>query len=119
MDALVEGMLRAITRQYMTDTCVLYRSRIAPNEYGITSATWEQVSDELPCRVMPETRQDNTGMVAGREAGTTLYQVALPFDTDVRDGDRIEWNGAMHECLQVFAPFSNNMDRRVMMVKVS
>lgn len=110
--------LRSTAIQYMNDRCTIWRQAQIVNEYGQVLDAWQVVSVDNPCRVMPRNQQDANGVVAGVEAGTTMYQVALPHDADIEDGDRIEWNGRMHECMQVFAMFTQHVDRKVLMAEV-
>lgn len=57
---------------------------------GSRQESWQEIMDDLPCRIEPLTGRDKESIL-GR-IGTLVYRMSWGMD-DVRDGDRIQWDG--------------------------
>jgi hypothetical protein len=96
----VRAALRAESRKWLTDSCVVQRQALATD--GHIGGTWAAVASGVACRMMRETQRDQRGMVALQEVERTYWKLALAFDADVRAGDRVVLGGETYEVLQVF-----------------
>ena len=86
----------------LPDTCAVLRPTTSTDTDGDSAATWGTAAANLACRLDPFRWRDFGGLVAAREANRTYYVLTLPFDADVRDGDRVVVGGAPLEVMQLF-----------------
>lgn len=108
--------LRNDILETLPDTCTILRQTTS-NGGGYSSATWGTATASAVCRVDP-LRQQDSGIVADKEAGVTNWQLTLAYNADIADGDRIQHSGTTYEVQQVHATHSLNAVRRATLAKV-
>lgn len=102
----------------LTDTCTIQRATEATDTYGHTAKTWATAVSGALCRFDPFARQDSAGQVAMQEQGRAWYRLTLAWDTDLRDGDRVVYDGDTYEVLQLHDDHSARIVRRAAVAKV-
>lgn len=98
----VLSQIRSFAEQQLTDSCSILRPW-SGSDGGYRKGGHQTVEENVPCRLMQQTQRDTQGMVMDREAGTTYWKLALPFNTDLRDGDSVLIGGVKYAVLQVYA----------------
>lgn len=106
------AQLRIDVLETLVDTCRIERDA-GTNLYGDHVPNWGTAIASAVCRFDPDTLRRDQETVAGREAGVARYIVSLEHDTDVRDGDRLIYNGGTFEIIQLHIKHSLNAFRRL------
>lgn len=109
---------RSDALETLTDTCAIERATEVTDNYGHTAKTWATVTNGAACRLDPFQRTDPTGQIAMQEAGRAWYRLTLAWDTDVRDGDRVAYDGDTYEVTQLHDDHSARIVRRAIVAKV-
>lgn len=105
------AQLRTEALDLLPDTCRIERATVA-NTYGATAETWGTAVASAACRFDPDQSRKEENVVSDREAMVTRYQLTLPYNTDIRDGDRIVYNGGTYQIIELHEQHSLNMFRR-------
>lgn len=84
----------------MTDRCDIRRISAVTNGAGHSAEIPSIVRADVKCRVMPMKRQ-GAEITGEQEVGLNYFRLAVPYDTDLRDGDQVEINGAVYEVLDL------------------
>jgi head-tail adaptor len=106
--------LRADLDELLPGTAIIQRASAGTGLYGGHNPNWGAVGTVV-CRVDSINRQDTAGMIADAEVGRTYYQLSLPYNADLRDGDRVSVSSVVYECLQVYRNQSANGVRRAVL----
>lgn len=84
----------------MTDRCDIRRMSAVTSGAGHSAEIPSVVRADVKCRVLPMKRQ--AGEVKGeQEMGTNFFRLAVPYDTDLRDGDQVEIGGVVYEVMDL------------------
>lgn len=110
------SQLRDDIEALLPDTCHVMR-RTQTNDKGHTSDTLGTAAANVACRVDPVKRAGDMGLVADQEKGITFWQVTVPYDTDVRDGDEIVYGSDTYRFIQLHDDHSARACRRVVVAK--
>lgn len=94
--------IRAFGLKALTDSCDILR-KWEGTDGGYQRGGFQTIAAGVACRIMQETQRDSKGMAADREAGRTFWKLAVPVETDLRDGDKVQIGGLRYDVLQVFA----------------
>jgi head-tail adaptor len=100
--------------ELLPGTAIIQRPSAGTGLYGSHAPSWNNVGTVV-CRVDSISRQDAQGIIADAEVGKTYYQMTLPYNGDLRDGDRLSIGGRVYECLQIFRGQSANGVRRAVL----
>lgn len=92
------ALMRAEVAQTLPGTAVIQRMTMGTGLYG--GETWAAVGT-VAARLDPYNRQDSSGQVSMMEAGRSYYQLTLPYDADLQDGDRVSIDNVIYEAVQV------------------
>ena len=95
-------------------TAIISRPTAGTGLYGPLDPTWN-ATGTVDCRLDSISRTALTGMIADAEVGRTYYQLSLPYNADLRDGDSVSVASKTYECLQVFRGQSANAVRRALL----
>lgn len=111
--------LRSTMLDLLPSTCDIQYSTATTNDYGNTTHTWLNAATAVMCRVDPFNRQDSSGVFADREANTLYFQITLPYNANIQNGDRIIYSGGTVEVLQLYSNHSQNTVIRALGAMVS
>lgn len=95
----------------LPDTCRIERPTHT-NSYGVITASWGTAVASTACRLDPDKSRKEEMVISDRESMISRYQLTLPYNVDVRDGDRIVHNGVVYEIIELHENHSLNMFRR-------
>lgn len=109
---------RADVLETLTDTCEIQRATEAVSSAGDVSQTWATVNDAALCRIDPETRRDNDGVIAGREATRARFQATFEWDEDIREGDRVVFGSDTLELIELHSIHSARIVTRAVLAKI-
>jgi hypothetical protein len=104
-------LIRSDLSELLPDTCRIERPTTT-NTFGSISQTWGTAVASVACRLDPDNVQSQTGQVALRETGIARYTVTFPYDTDVRDDDRIVHNSTTYNIVTLYELHSARGVRR-------
>lgn len=110
------AQLRDDIEALMPDTCHIMR-RTQTNDKGHTSDSLGTAAASVACRVDPLKRAQDAGLVADQEKGVTYWQVTVPYDTDVRDGDEIVYSSDTYRFIQLHDDHSARACRRIVVAR--
>jgi hypothetical protein len=111
--------LRADARLTLPDICAILRPSASTDSDGDSASTWGTALAEVACRLDPFRWRDWQGLVAEREVSRTYYVLTLPFDTDLRDGDRVVVSDQSLEVMQLFDLHSDRIVVRAYVARIS
>lgn len=112
--------LRADVLETLVSTCAIYRPSSSVDSHYFAGETNGAAVATVACRLDPFTaRNDIQGMLAGREANRAYFQLTVPWDADLRDGDHVTISGESLEVLQLFDIHSDRIVKRALVVKVA
>jgi hypothetical protein len=100
--------MRAAGAKSLSDYCTIQRQS-STSEDGYLSGDWSNVATNVACRVLPETRSDQRGIVEDREANRTYFRLALAHTANLRAGDRVVLAGVVNEVLQITSPITDQV----------
>jgi len=109
---------RSDVLETLTDTCEIQRATESVSSAGIVSQTWAAIKDEALCRIDPETRRDNQGVIAGREASRARFQATFEWDEDIIEGDRVIYEGETLELIELHGIHSARIVTRAVLAKI-
>ena len=111
--------LRADILETLPDTCTIQRPTEVTDAYGNTAKTWPDTYTGVACRIDPfNARGISDGVIALREASISWYQLTVPWNTDLRYGDRIVFGGDTYELVQLIDDHSLRAVRRAVIAKL-
>lgn len=112
--------LRSDVLETLLTTCTILRASATVDGNYLPGESWGTAAAGVRCRLDPYTnRQDSAGLVGGREANRSYFQLTLPWDADVDDGDRIAIDSATYELVLLHATHSGRVVKRATLAKVA
>jgi len=84
----------------MTDRCDIRRMNAVTSGAGYSAEIPTVVAADVKCRVLPMKKQAGE-VTGGQEMGKNFFRLAVPYDTDLRDGDQVEINGTIYEVMEL------------------
>lgn len=112
------AMMRRVTARLFKDTCVLKRPQNNLNVYGYTPNDYVTIVKALPCRILPIADRNRDAMVGESEMSKNFFKLICPYDTDLRDNDRIEFDGAIYEIQQIEDAHTDRTDKRARIARL-
>lgn len=109
---------RADVTETLTDTCAIQRATESVSSAGLVTQAWGTVNAVALCRIDPETRRDNAGVVAGREATRTRFQATFVWDEDIAEGDRVVYGDDTLELIELHGIHSARIVTRAVLAKI-
>lgn len=90
--------LRALAAKTLTDSCTIEKEADATGAYGEPVHAWEIVASGVACRVLPagDSTSSRAGTSGERENLEEMYQVALPYETEIGADYRITVGGVRY-----------------------
>ncbi len=113
------AQLRADALATLPDTCAILRPTATTDADGDSAETWGTAVASVACRLDPFLWRDWRGLVAEREVNRTYFVLTLPFDADLRDGDRVVFNGDALEVMQRYDLHSSRIVLRAYVARVT
>jgi hypothetical protein len=111
--------LRADALLTLPDTCAILRPSATTDADGDSTSTWETAAASVACRLDPFHWRDWHGLVAEREVNRTYYVLTLPYDANLRDGDRVVVADQPLEVMQLFDRQSARIVVRAYVARIS
>lgn len=99
-------------------TCTILRKTLTSDGAGGFTEAWEAIAEDAPCRLSPEGGVEESA-VAQRFQGKTLRRLTLESDEEIRNEDRVEVDGVMHEVLGVDDGAQWETARRVLLARLT
>lgn len=111
--------MRADVARMLPDTCVISSVGHTPDGAGGDTESLTTVAT-VACRVDPvSATSDRTMVVAAmKEALDMLYQLTVPYDTDIRIGYRVTTGGKQYEIRQLSNAHSWNVSKRAIILRI-
>lgn len=109
--------LRAEVRGLLPDTAVISRATTTTNSSGAWSETYS-AAGTVVCRLDPFKMATGEQVIAAQERGRAWYQLSVPWDADLRDGDRVTVSSVTYELVQVHDDHSQRLVRRAIVSKL-
>ncbi len=97
---------------------MLKRPQDAADEIGGSSNSFETVNLALACRILPLNDKGRDFVVGDGEEGRSYFRLIVPYDTDLRDGDRVEMNGDTYEIQQIEDAHTDATDKRARLMRI-
>jgi head-tail adaptor len=116
---LTDGELAILRTQVLgllPDTAYLMRASGTVDSFGNSLETWGTVGT-VAARIDPY-RMTGQDVRASQEAGASYYQLTLPYDAGMTDGDRVKIDSVTYELKQVTQDHSARLFQRSLAVRV-
>lgn len=113
------AQLRADVLETLPETCMILRPSASADTYGHADPTYGTAVVSVRCRLDPEYRRGNGELVAGREANRSYFTLSLPYDADLRDGDRVVIASGNYEVWQLHGTQTMRAVKRAVVVKTA
>lgn len=92
------ALMRQRVERTLTDRCDIRRMSATTNGAGHVAEIPSIIRADVKCRVLPMKKE--SGEVTGdMEVGKNYFRLAVPYDTDLRDGDQVEIGGVVYEVI--------------------
>lgn len=111
------AQLRADILETLPDTCQIQRVTLVADAHGNTSEVWATVAT-VACRLDPFFRMASPNPVAAQEKMRNSYRLTVPYDADLRDGDRVLVDGDVYELVELHDDHSLHAVRWGMVIKL-
>ena len=111
------AMIRRETAKFLKDTCTLKRPVDARDEIGGSGNEFATVTT-LACRILPLNDKGRDFQVGEGEQGRSYFRLIVPYDSDVRDGDQIEFGSDTYEVQQIEEVHTDNTDVRARLMRL-
>jgi len=95
----------------LPDTCRIERATVT-NSNGYVTETWGTAVASAACRFDIDFSTRSEVLISEREAGISPYLVTFPYDADIRDGDRLVYDGGTYQVLKLWTAQSSHFVRR-------
>lgn len=116
MNFLTDGelaQLRGDLLETLPDTCDILRPTSAIGSDGYIDESWGTAVAGAACRFDPVNRHNTQALIAERESAVAIYLVTLAYDTDIRDGDALRYNGSTYQLTNLWEAHSLRAVRRL------
>jgi Phage head-tail joining protein len=110
--------MRRIMAQFLKDTCALKRLEDTKDELGGSAALYITVNATLKCRMLPLSDKNNNFVAGQGEQARTYFRLIMPYDTDVQDGDQVEFSGDTYEVQQIEDAQTDAVDKRARLMRL-
>lgn len=84
----------------LPDTAVILRSTLVTESSGAWTETYVPAGT-VACRIDPIRSLDTGGVISLQEANKSMYQLTVPFGTDIENGDQVSVNDVVYELIQL------------------
>jgi head-tail adaptor len=111
------AQLRSDIGELLPDTCQIQRSTDTTDDHGNVSEGWTTVAT-TSCRLDPFFRMASPNPVAAQEKMRNSYRLTIPYDADLRDGDRVLVGGDVYELVELHDDHSDRAVRWGMVTKL-
>ena len=110
--------MREAQEAALPDTCTILRRTLTNDGQGGYVETWSEVATGVKCRLVHSNLAPRETVIAERAAGRTVWQLTVPYGTDISRTDRVVVNGVTYEILAVWSGGTWETARRVVLAKV-
>lgn len=110
---------RAVQARYMPDACQIMRRSSTRDAYNEQVDTYAPVVT-VQCRIAQVVSRGGSEVVTGANmlTGTPQFELTVPYDTDVRDSDRIQHNGTTYDVMDCGIAGTFATARRVILQRI-
>lgn len=109
--------LRAEALGLLPDQAVILRPEGTVTASGAWSETYS-AAGTVAARIDPFKMTQGDRVIAAQERGRAWYQLSVPWDADLRDGDRVSVADVTYELVQVHDDHSQRIVRRAIVSKL-
>lgn len=109
--------LRAEVLGLLPDQAVILRPEGTVTASGAWSETYS-AAGTVAARIDPFKMTQGDRVIAAQERGRAWYQLSVPWDADLRDGDRVTVSSVTYELVQVHDDHSQRLVRRAIVSKL-
>lgn len=109
--------LRAEVLGLLPDQAVILRPEGTVTASGAWSETYS-AAGTVAARIDPFKMTQGDRVIAAQERGRAWYQLSVPWDADLRDGDRVSVADVTYELVQVHDDHSQRIVRRAIVSKL-
>lgn len=117
MDAQTLARIRAQVEGKLTESCTILRAAPTVDDAGYIAEDFGTAATGVACRLIPLNRRDRQNIRATQEIGRSYYRLVMPYDADVRDGDRVALGTVTYEVLQIDGDRTDRADKQVMIAR--
>jgi hypothetical protein len=110
------AQLRVDILETLFDSCRIERET-STNTNGYISKTWSTVAT-VACRLDPKQQNRNIEILAERESDVGSNTLTVPYDADVRFGDRVVFNSETYYVTALWESHSARAVRRADVTRV-
>lgn len=113
------SQLRAITAQYLKDTCTIQSLVNNRGQYGeVIADGWSTVASGVACRIITERDTRKAGeLVGGQEALVDTYKIIVPVGTALAANQRIVCNGLTYDVVNLITGRTDETDEQAVIVR--
>jgi len=109
---------RADVAKLLPDTCTISSVGYTSDCAGVSTPALTTVAT-VACRVDPiNSRGGGIEAVAARQALDTMYQLTVPYDTDIRVGYKVTHNSLQYEIRQLSNQHSWKVSKRAIIARI-
>jgi len=109
--------MRADVAKMLPDTCTISSVGYTPDGAGGGAEPLTTVAT-VACRVDPVQSRRGMEVAAMKEALDTMYQLTVPYDTDIRVGYKVTHNTKQYEIRQLSNEQSWKVSKRALIARV-
>lgn len=103
----------------LPDTCAIKTRSENQDDSGWLGEPTPSTRVTVACRLDAISQQTSSqALVAHLESGKVLYQLSVPYDTDIRDSDFVTINSEDYEVMYVHREQTDRFVRRAVLSKV-
>ncbi len=117
-DTAITRIANWATTKVLKDSCDILRETRVPTSSGGFTITYPTAHAAVPCVVL-NTGTPHEQLIAGQEVGFMPKVILLPKGTDVLGSDRIKVGTITYHVIDLFAPESYEVCRRVLVRRAS
>lgn len=109
------GMLRSRINENLTQTCTITRNVQGVDAYGSLSVTSSSTSSSA-C-FLTRLQRNAPELLNEQDQSRTYYELHVPYNTDLDDGDVVTIDGETYRTVQVYRNQSVDVMRQAIVVK--
>lgn len=110
--------MRGRVERYLTDRCDIRRMSVVTSGAGHSAEIPSVVRSDVKCRVLPISKRRGEDVTGDQEMGTNFFRLAVPYDTDLRDGDQVEINGVVYEVMDLNDSRTDATDKQATIARI-